>query len=132
MNRRSMREHVFKMIFSYEFDLEVEVDTHVLNYLEEVNTKEDEVQYMLGRVKAILENKKALDKKINDASEKWTIERMANVDAALLRLALYEIDMDEDIPTQVAINEAIELGRQYGGDASPKFINGILAKIVND
>lgn len=131
MNRRSMREHVFKMIFSYEFDVEVEVETHVVNYLEEVNTKEDEDAYMLARVKSILESKEVLDKKIDEASEKWTVERMANVDAALLRLALYEIDMDEDIPTQVAINEAIELGRKYGGDASPKFINGILAKIVN-
>ena len=56
--------------------------------------------------------------------------RMAKVDLTLLRLATYEIQFDEDIATGVAINEAVELAKKYGTDASPSFINGILAKIV--
>ncbi len=55
---------------------------------------------------------------------------MASVDLAILRVAIYEIFVDSDIPTNVAINEAIEIAKKYGGDASPKFVNGILANVV--
>ena len=131
MNRSSMREHVFKMVFSYGFDLDKPVEEHMNDYLEEVKTKEDEVAYMKARVVAVLENKEVIDKALDQASLKWPVVRMANVDAAILRLMVYEINYDDDIPNNVAINEGIELAKKYGGDQSPKFVNGVIAKIVN-
>lgn len=55
---------------------------------------------------------------------------MGRVDLTILRLAVYEMKFDEDIPEKVAINEAVELSKKFGGDESPAFINGVLAKIA--
>ena len=131
MNRSSMREHVFKMIFSYELAAIEGVDEHIADYLEDVKVKEDEVAYMTNRVVKILDHKVEFDAQINAVSERWSTDRMAKVDLAILRLMLYEIQLDEDIPTNVAINEGVELAKRYGGDSSPKFINGIIGKVIN-
>ena len=66
----------------------------------------------------------------NEASDDWSIERMSKVDLTILRLAYYEMNFDEDIPVKVAINEAVELAKIYGGDDSPAFINGVLGKLA--
>ena len=131
MNRSSMREHVFKMIFSYEFDMEKAMEEHIEEYFEEVQATEEEMSYMSGRVKAIFQTKEEIDSKINIASEKWTVDRMAKVDAAILRLMVFETVYDEDIPSGVAINEGIELAKKFGGEKSPKFVNGVIGKIAN-
>ena len=55
---------------------------------------------------------------------------MGKVDLTILRLAVYEMKLDEDIPVKVAINEAVELAKKFGGDESPAFVNGVLAKIA--
>lgn len=67
---------------------------------------------------------------INEIAEGWKTERMGKVDLTILRLAVYEIRFDEDVPTSVAINEAVELAKKYGQDGSPSFVNGILAKFA--
>lgn len=131
MNRSKIREHIFKMVFSYGFDTEKPIDEHMNQYLEDVTTVESEVTYMKNKVIAVLENKASIDEQLNKASTKWNVSRMSQVDAAILRLMVYEIQMDDDIPTTVAINEGIELAKKFGGDQSPKFVNGIIANIVN-
>lgn len=132
MNRRSMREHVFKMVFTCGFDTEKALDEHISDYLLDVETSDKEVAYMTERVKAIYSNKPEIDEALNKASLKWPVDRMSNVDAAILRLMVYEATMDEDIPTTVAINEGLELAKKFGGDQSPKFVNGVIGKIVNN
>lgn len=132
MNRHSMREHVFKMVFSYEFDMAMPVEEHIENYFLEVNAKEEELSYMSKRFKSILKNRMAIEKVLNKATINWEVSRMASVDLAILRVAVYEIFVDKEIPTNVAVNEAIEIAKKYGGDTSPKFINGVLANIVNN
>ena len=67
---------------------------------------------------------------INDKAENWSVERMGKVELTILRLALFEIKFDDDIPTNVAINEAIELAKKFGQDSSGAFVNGILAKFA--
>jgi len=79
------------------------------------------------QIVAVLEE---IDKIINESSKGWKTTRMGKVDLTLIRLAVYEIKYEEDIPTGVAINEAVELAKKYGTDDSPAFINGILAKIA--
>lgn len=83
--------------------------------------------YFENLVIGILENKKELDEYINEKAVDWTIERMAVIDRNILRLSLYE--MEEDlVPVGVAINEAVELAKEYGDNKSSGFINGILAR----
>ncbi len=60
----------------------------------------------------------------------WSISRFGKTDLAIMRLAIYEIKFDDDIPAKVAINEAVELAKRYGGAQSASFINGVLAKVV--
>ena len=75
---------------------------------------------------------KEIDKEIETVSNKWKVDRMDKVDKAILRLAYYEIKMDDDVPDKVAVNEAVELSKKYSSDASPKFINGILSNFVSE
>ncbi|EPZ60141.1 transcription antitermination factor NusB [[Clostridium] sordellii ATCC 9714] len=77
-------------------------------------------------------NKSTIDELISKYAKNWTINRMAKVDLAILRLAVCEILYVPNIPTKVSINEAIELAKLYCDDKSPKFINGILGSVVNE
>ena len=71
-----------------------------------------------------------IDKMLNDASSGWKTSRMSKVDLAILRLGVYELKYDEDIPVKVAINEAVELAKMFGGEESSQFINGVLGKLA--
>ena len=71
-----------------------------------------------------------IDQLLNEKAKGWETERMGKVDLTILRLAVYEILYDEDIPTGVAINEAVELAKKFGQDSSPAFVNGVLAKFA--
>lgn len=79
-----------------------------------------------------LEHLNILDEIIAGVSREWQIHRMAGVDRNIMRMALFEIFYCSDIPGGVAVNEAVELAKTFGGDDSSRFINGILGKIVQD
>lgn len=130
MNRRTMREHIFKVIFSMEFNNE-EFEERMDVYLSHLEASEDSKTYIRNKGIKISSKLAEIDQSISENATKWSISRMAKVDISILRLAVYEINYDEDIPTNVAINEAIEIAKKYGGDHSASFVNGILAKVVN-
>ncbi len=90
---------------------------------------EDEA-YIQHKYLHIKENLSQLDSIIDSNTKGWKTNRMGKVDLAIIRLAVYEIKMDDDVPTGVAINEAVELARKFGTDESPAFVNGVLAKIL--
>lgn len=71
-----------------------------------------------------------IDAWIADTAENWSLERMPLVDRNIIRLAAYEIAYCDDVPTAVAINEAVEIAKAFGGDESPKFVNGVLGRIA--
>jgi len=73
-----------------------------------------------------------LDSMINDKSTGWKVGRLPKADLTVLRLAVYEIMFDENVPDNVAVNEAVELAKQYCGDSSPRYINGVLAAVVRE
>ena len=85
---------------------------------------------MTGRVEAMAEKASELDERLNAVAQGWRTRRMGRVELAILRQALYEMLYDSEVPEKVAINEAVELAKKYGGKDSPAFINGILAKLV--
>jgi len=106
-----------------------EQETLYFELLEEVAEKDRE--YILNKYKAIVEKLEEIDQILNELSTGWKTSRMNRVDLTILRLATYELKWDEDVPTGVAINEAVELAKRYSSDSGPAFINGVLAKVVN-
>jgi len=84
------------------------------------------------RYEAVLEHMEEIDQKIGEKANGWTISRLARADLAVMRLAVFEILFDDDVPNSVAINEAVELAKRYGGDKSYGFVNGILSSIVKE
>ncbi len=73
----------------------------------------------------------ALDRIIATSATNWPVDQIALVDKAILRLAIYELVFDSDVPVKAVINEAIELGKCFGSDSSGRFINGVLGSVVN-
>lgn len=142
MGRRELREHIFCMLFRKEFyATENELNEQVDFYLEALTEDKQEENkplsdedkaYMENKVEAIFEKIPELDEKINATAKGWKTGRMGKVDLSVIRLALYEMAYDESVPEKVAINEAVELARKFGGNDSPSFVNGILAKLVSE
>lgn len=131
MSRRELREQIFKMLFRAEFYEESELSEQLSIFFEELDRKEDkDTAYIQHKFEDIMSHLSEIDQMINDAAKGWKTSRMAKVDLTLIRLAVYEIKFEEDIPTGVAINEAVELAKSYGTDDSASFVNGILAKLV--
>ncbi|MDD6233338.1 MAG: transcription antitermination factor NusB [Frisingicoccus sp.] len=131
MGRRELREHIFRLVFRSEFHPEEEMKEQEGFYLENIGEITDENrEYIQNKTDLILEKKTELDDRINAAADRWKTERMTTVDLTIIRLAVYEMVYDEDVPTGVAINEAVELAKRYGTDQSPAFVNGILAKLA--
>lgn len=75
-------------------------------------------------------NKEAIDAEIIEASENWALDRMPIVDRSLLRMAAFEMHYVDEVPISVTINEAVNLAKEFGGDDSPRFVNGILGRIA--
>jgi N utilization substance protein B len=86
----------------------------------------------LKLIKGVLEHKKELDRLIDKYAQNWRVERMPLTDRNILRLALYEIVYENQIPYGVSINEAVELAKLYGTEDSGRFVNGVLGKVVRE
>lgn len=133
MGRREMREHIFKLLFLNEFNGTEEMPQQIQLYfdgLEDLNPVEQ--AYMENKYANITERLEELDSILNEKSAGWKTKRMSKVDLNILRLAVYEMKYDEDVPVKVAINEAIEISKSFGGEDSASFVNGVLGKIARE
>ena len=133
MRRREQREHIFKLLFMTEFNSEEEMNEQLSLYfdsLEELAEKDQE--YMREKYNHVLEHLDEIDALLNETSKGWKTKRMSRVDLTALRLAVYELKFDKNVPTGVAINEAVELAKNFGGDTSGSFVNGVLGKIASE
>ena len=92
----------------------------------------DDGGYVERQVKGVVDHLSQLDELINRFAPNWTVDTMTLIDRNVIRLGVYELKLDESIPSIVAINEAIELGKTFGGDASGKFVNGVLGAVYKD
>ncbi|MEE1313490.1 MAG: transcription antitermination factor NusB [Lachnospiraceae bacterium] len=131
MKRSELREHIFRMIFQVEFLEEAERKEQIGLYLDALKDASNrERTYMQSKTSRIFDMMDEIDDTISEISTGWKLNRLGKAELAILRLAVYEILHDEDIPNGVAINEAVELAKKYGSEQSPKFVNGVLAKLV--
>ena len=96
---------------------------------DKIKPSEKNEQYIKEKVQGIVSHIKELDTKITEAAKNWELERLGKAELAILRLAAYEILFDEDIPNAVAINEAVELAKEYTDERAAAFINGVLAGV---
>lgn len=131
MSRRELREQIFKLLFRIEFNsLEEMPEQEQLFFEDSCEADEADEQYISSKYRKIAEKLETIDGMLNEKAENWNTARMGKVDLTILRLAVYEIAFDEEVPTGVAINEAVELAKKFGQDASSGFVNGILAKFA--
>jgi len=131
VTRRELREHVFLMMFRKEFHDKNELPEQIKLYLSEIeNITPEEYDYLIKRVNAIMEKVEEIDDILSKTTSGWSIKRLGKVELTILRIAVYEMHYDDEIPVKVAINEAVELAKTFGGDETPAFINGVLAKLV--
>ncbi|MFA1821577.1 transcription antitermination factor NusB [Virgibacillus oceani] len=124
MKRHTARKKAFQILFQLDIN-DNKPDQAIHDFLED--EKPDPFLTMV--VNGVTDNKSKLDDTIAAYLENWSIERIASVEKTILRIAVYEIVYLDDIPVNVSINEAIELGHTFGDDQSGKFINGVLSKI---
>lgn len=130
MKRRELREHIFELLFRIEFNTPEEMPEQIQLFFADMEELEKADQFYIEKKYAhIVDRLPEIDKQIEETARSWKIARMGKVDLTVLRLAVYEMEFDEDVPVGVAINEAVELAKKFGGDDSPVFINGILGKI---
>ncbi|MCR5147916.1 MAG: transcription antitermination factor NusB [Eubacterium sp.] len=141
MTRRELRENIFKIIFRTEFhdreempEQEKEYDIEFAKVLSESEEEDEKLkkdeEYIRAKAKAITDHLDEIDKMLEEAAEGWTLKRIGKAEIAILRVALYEIKYDDDIPFKVAVNEAVELSKKYCEPEAASFINGILAKFA--
>ena len=131
MKRSEIRENIFKLVFCGEFHSGEELSEQIDSYLDGLSeATEEEQAHMAEKFGKIKDNIEAIDNKINEVAKGWKTTRMGKAELAILRVAVYEMLYDEDVPVKVAINEAVELAKKFGGDDSPAFVNGILAKLA--
>jgi len=124
--RREAREQA--LFYLYQSDL-LNKDIDYLIQADIKNKKKID-QFTLVLIKGVKDNFKNFTDIINTYSTNWQIDRMSILDRNMLRIALYEIMFEVDIPLKVTLNEAIEISKKYGTDESGKFINGILGKVI--
>lgn len=131
MVRTELREHIFKMVYQLEFHNPEEMPEHLKLYTDNLeNAVDRDKEYIKKKYQAVAEKVPEIDSMIDAKSETWKTKRMGKVDLAILRLAVYEMKWDEDVPTGVAINEAVELAKKFSGEGAPAFVNGVLARLA--
>lgn len=145
MTRRAIRENIFLIVFKAAFnsqeDMEEQIrfsvgrigkpedDPEDIAVTEAGKVKEEDLAYIDEKSHKILAMIPTLDEKISEISDGWQIGRLGKPELAILRLALYEMLYDEEVPFRVAINEAVELAKKYCNPDASGFINAVLAKV---
>lgn len=133
--RHLLRTIVFQTFFEWDFyDRKVDLTEILERNMKEFGQGVDEPEFAWKIVKGMVEHLDEIDKIIEKAAPEWPLDQIALVDRNVLRLGLYELLYadKEEVPPKVAINEAIEIAKNYGGINSPKFINGVLGTVYKE
>lgn len=132
MNRREQREQIFKLLFRVEFNARDEMPQQCTLFFEDEENAASpkDIDYIQGKYEKIAQRLAEIDGMINETAKGWSTDRMGKVDLTIIRLAVYEIKFDDEVPTGVAINEAVELAKKFGQEGSSGFVNGVLAKFA--
>lgn len=130
MGRKKARDNAFKCVYELEYLGQAKISDILNMCYEDNNNDEEEKEYISNVLYGIIEHQAQIDEIILSKLKNWSISRIAKIDLAILRLAIYEIKYVDNIPEKVSINEAVELAKMYGNNDSKSFINGVLAKVI--
>ncbi len=130
MTRHELRERIFQTIFQLPFYDEELPEIEVSDVADSEEISDKDKAYIEAKVAGIRDNLEEIDKAIEQNSNGWKVKRIGKSELAILRLAVYEIRFDEDVPDKVAINEAVELAKSYSDEKAARFINGVLSGVV--
>lgn len=130
MTRRELRENVMRLLFMASFYPEDEYEEQFRYYIDAKEIPGEDVSELHTRFLDVVSKIPEIDEIIKNASSGWKPERMPKEDLSILRLSVFEIKYDNSVPDKVAINEAVELAKEYGEEKSPSFINAVLGKIA--
>ncbi|WLD91991.1 transcription antitermination factor NusB [Alkalihalobacillus sp. AL-G] len=125
MKRRLAREKALQSLFQIDVS-EVDREEAIHHVLDEDEAKDE---FLIQLVEGTTDHLEEIDSKIKEHLERWSFERIGNVDRSVLRLAVFEMLFLKEIPINVTFNEAIDLAKTFGGDESGRFVNGVLSKI---
>ncbi|WP_155286708.1 transcription antitermination factor NusB [Lacticaseibacillus zhaodongensis] len=129
LKRHEIREAAFKVLFALDTSPDADRD---MAYAAALPENEAVPAYMLKLIDGVTANQDALDAQLSTHLKKgWTLKRLSKTDLIILRLGLFEITDEDDLPAKAAINEAVELAKTYADEQSAKFINGVLAHFVD-
>lgn len=135
MTKKRTRENLYIMLFQANFhgkgDLSEQIELY-LEQLEDADATEKAKTALRKRFGEMYKKFEDIDKIIAEKAKGWEVSRLAKSDLTILRLAVFEILYDEDVPNSVAINEAVELAKKYGTDKSYRFVNGVLASVAKE
>lgn len=136
---KKQREQLFMMLFQYDFFLPNEFGEQIEIYLQnpivdtgEIETDPEVAAKLKSKLDDIVGRLENIDRILEGAISGWKLNRIGKTDITILRLAAYEMKFDESIPEKVAINEAVELAKKYGGESSSGFVNGVLARMIGE
>lgn len=130
MLRSQVREEVFKILFRFPFTDKTDMAEQIDFSMEELEGKSEEnLTYIRNKVNAILEQIDTIDAHISECCEGWNLNRIGKSEIAIMRIAVYEILFEEDVPNRVAINEAVELSKLYCDEDAKGFVNAVLGKV---
>ena len=130
MTGERRRARALALQILYEVDsVGHEVEGVANRLLEKQGLSEENASFTRELVSGVIRNKETIDLNIRNLAPAWPIEQIPVVDKNILRLAIFEILLDNKVPVKVAINEAVELAKKFGSDNSPKFVNGVLGSV---
>lgn len=130
MKRSEIRTHLAIMTFICDFHEIEEREEQFRFYADYASLPGEVLEELYQKLNEIEDKKAEIDAMIDEVSTGWKTSRISKTDLMVLRVAVYEMKFDEAVPEKVAINEAVEIAKVYGGDESPGFINGVLGKLV--
>ena len=106
-----------------------EAEGVITRRLAEAGLSEENAEFARELVRGVLQNRERIDGSIREFATAWPVAQLPAVDRNILRLAIFEILLDNRVPVKVAINEAVELAKTFGGDSAPRFVNGVLGSV---
>ena len=133
MNRKISREKSMELLFGMSISKETPdevMETFIDNYEKDI-TKLD-LEYIKNILDGVNKNQADIDSLIEKNLNSWKLDRISKINLTILRIGVFEIKFDEDIPDRVALNEALELAKKYSDEKSVAFINGVLDKVLNN
>jgi transcription antitermination protein NusB len=129
MNRHLARTLAMQTLYEWDFQPEKSVYDMLQDNIEAIDHNDDDTDFVKQLIDGVVQHKDKIDTLISQAAPEWPIDQISVIDKSILRLAGYELLFSQEVPAKVVINEAVELGKTFGGDNTSRFVNGVLGTL---